>query len=101
MPNPQDYTIDKVLSLLREVPSDGPNSKLVIQVIRKTLDSAGINIQTVLEMANQRQDAVTSEIVRLQTEISSLRQAIEEKTNQVTTLQTYLAEMGDLRERFE
>jgi len=101
MANPNDYTIDRVLDLMREVPADGPNSKLVIQVVRKTLESAGINLPSVLEMSNQRQDAITNEIVRLQTEISSLRQAIDEKTEQVSKLQSYLGELGQLRERFE
>lgn len=96
-----EYSIDKVLELLRDVPADGPNAKLVIQVVRKTLESAGINITSMLDMANQRQDAITTEIVRLQTEISSLHQAIEEKSSQVATLQTYLGELGQLRERFE
>ena len=97
----EDYTIDKVLDLLRDVPADGPNSKLVVDVVKKTLESAGIDILTLLSGANERQDAITNEIVRLQTEISSLHSAIEEKTDQVSKLQAYLTELGHLKERFE
>jgi predicted nuclease with TOPRIM domain len=95
------FGVDQALVLLRQVPLGGLNDHMVIDVIRKTLASAGIDIQTLMDAAALRQDEVTGEIVRLQSEISALHQAIEEKTAQVQRLQEQQEEIGSLRDRFE
>jgi hypothetical protein len=99
--NTAGFGVDQALGLLRQVPLGGLNDHMVIDVIRKTLASAGIDIQTLMEAASLRQDEVTGEIVRLQSEISALHQAIEEKTAQVQHLQEQQEEIGSLRDRFE
>jgi len=95
------YGIDQALELLRQMPSDGDNDRLLIAIIRRTLESTGIDIDVLLIEAVKRQDEVTSEIVRVQGEIASLHQQIEEKTILVREYQESLAEIGSLRERFE
>jgi len=95
------YGVEQALTLLRQVPLDGLNEKVVVTVIRKTLESAGISIPHLLDAATRQQDAVTNEIVRIQGEIASLHQAIEEKSRTVQVYQQQLAEIGSLRERFE
>lgn len=95
------FGVDQALDLLHNVPLGGLNDRMVIDVIRKTLASAGIDVQTLLDAAALRQDEVTVEIVRLQGEISALHQAIEDKTEQVRRYQEQLAELGSLRDRFE
>jgi hypothetical protein len=95
------YTIEQALDLLKSVPTEGMPEKLVVQVIRTTLESVGISIPQLLEDAARRQDQVTNEIVRIQGEIASLHQAIEEKSAQVAYYQEQLGEIGSLRERFE
>lgn len=95
------YTVEQALDLLKRVPLDGLNEKVVVKVIRATLESAGISIPHLLEAANTRQDQVTNEIVRIQGEIASLHQAIEEKSALVQGYQEQLADIGSLRERFE
>jgi hypothetical protein len=95
------YTIEQAMQLLKELPLEGLNEKLVVGVMRSTLESAGVSISSLLEMSSQRQDQITNEIVRLQGEIASLRDAIEEKTSQVTFFNDQLADIGSLRERFE
>ncbi len=98
---PANYGVDQAIMLLRQIPSDRTNQKMVVSIVRKTLESAGIDIPRLLEGATQRQDEVTNEIVRIQGEISSFHQAIEEKTVIVQQYQEQLAEIGSLRERFE
>ena len=98
---PANYGVDQAIMLLRQIPSDRTNQKMVVNIVRKTLESAGIDIPRLLEAATQRQDEVTNEIVRIQGEISSFHQAIEEKTVIVQQYQEQLAEIGSLRERFE
>jgi len=95
------FGIDQALQLLRTVPLGGLNDHMVIDVIRKTLASTGIDIQELMAGVSLREDEVTGEIVRLQNEISSLQQAIEEKKAQVQQLQEQQEELGSLRDRFE
>ncbi len=95
------FGVEQALELLRQVPLGGLNDRMVIDVIRKTLASTGINLQALMEAAAYRQDEMTNEIVRIQSEISALHQAIEDKTAQVQMYQSQLAELGSLRDRFE
>jgi hypothetical protein len=95
------YGVEQALELFRQVPLGGLNDRMVIDVVRKTLESTGISIQSLLDAAAIRQDEMTNEIVRIQGEISALHQAIEEKTMQVQMYQAQLAELGSLRDRFE
>ncbi|MCP4604276.1 MAG: hypothetical protein GY847_27775 [Proteobacteria bacterium] len=96
-----NYTIEQALQLMRELPLEGMNEKLIISVMRSTLESAGVSIPNLLSMSNERQDQITNEIVRLQGEIASLNEAIQQKTAQVQAYQEGLADIGSLRERFE
>jgi hypothetical protein len=95
------YTVEQALDLMRGIPTEGMPERLIVQVIRKTLESVGISIPDVLAAASRRQDEVTNEIVRIQGEIASLHQAIEAKSAQVAYYQEQLGEIGSLRERFE
>jgi hypothetical protein len=95
------YTIEQALQLMKDLPIEGMNEKLVISVMRTSLESAGVSIPTLIQMANEREGQITDEIMRLQTEISSLNQQIQEKTGQVQYYQEQLGEIGTLRERFE
>jgi hypothetical protein len=95
------YTVEQALHLMKTVPTEGMPERVVVQVVRTTLESVGISIQDLLAAASRRQDEVTNEIVRIQGEIASLHQAIEEKSAQVAYYQEQLGEIGSLRERFE
>lgn len=95
------YTVEQAIELMKSVPTEGMSERVVVQVIRTTLESVGISIPELLAAASRRQDEVTNEIVRIQGEIASLHQAIEEKSAQVAYYQEQLGEIGSLRERFE
>jgi hypothetical protein len=95
------YGVDQALSLMKQVPLEGLNEKLIVSVIRRTLESMGVNIPTLLQASAERQDDITQHIVGLQSEIASMNQAIEEKRSQVNQLQDQLREIGLLMERFE
>lgn len=95
------FTVEQALHLMKSVPTEGMPEKVVVRVIRTTLESVGISIPDLLAAASRRQDEVTNEIVRIQGEIASLHQAIEEKSAQVAYYQEQLGEIGSLRERFE
>jgi hypothetical protein len=95
------FTVEQALQLMKEVPTEGMPERVIVQVVRTTLESVGISIPELLAAASRRQDEVTNEIVRIQGEIASLHQAIEEKSAQVAYYQEQLGEIGSLRERFE
>jgi hypothetical protein len=95
------FTIEQALMLLRQVPLGGLNDRMVIDVMRKTLESTGISIQALLETAAFRESEIQNEIMRVQSEIAALHQAIEEKTSQVQIYQSQLGELGTLRDKFE
>ena len=94
------YTVEQALHLIRQLPLERMNEELIVKVIRATLENVGVSIPALLEAAAQQQDAITNEIVRLQSDIVSLQQAIEQKSSQVATYQSQLAELSSLRERF-
>jgi hypothetical protein len=95
------FSVEQALALLRQVPLGGLNDRMVIDVIRKTLESTGISIPSLLETAAFRESEMQNEIMRIQSEISALHQAIEEKNSQVQAYQAQLSELGTLRDRFE
>lgn len=95
------YTIEQALALMKQLPLEGLNERLVVSVMRTTLESAGVSIPLLLQLAGTRQDEVTTEIVRLQDEISSLHAAIDQKTAEVRYYQETLAEIGTLQDRFK
>jgi len=103
--NPSQYgpvfTIEHALQLMKELPLEGMNEKLVIDVMRMTLEKAGVDIAALIQLANERENEITNEIMRLQGEIASLNEAIQEKTAQVAAYQEHLGEVSSLRERFE
>lgn len=94
------YSLDQALALMRSLPEAEMNEEVIGQVMRTSLESAGVSIPSLLEVAAQRQDQITDEIVKLQGEISTLQQAVDEKTAIVKNYQEQLAEIGTLRERF-
>ena len=96
-----NFDIEQALALLRQFPSNGQNDAVIVDVIRKTLQSTSIDLDKVLEGAGRKQDEITNEIVRIQSEIASVHQRIEEMTSVVRDLQDQLGEIGSLRERFE
>lgn len=98
---PMAFSIEQALALLRQVPLGGLNDRMVIDVVRKTLESAGISIPSLLETAAVRESEMLDEIRRIQNEISALEQQIEEKRGLVQMYQQQLSELGVLRDRFE
>jgi hypothetical protein len=95
------FGVEQALELFRQVPLGGLNDRMVIDVVRKTLESTGISIQTLLETAAFRESEMQNEIMRIQGEIATLHQAIEEKNMQVQVYQRQLTELGSLRDRLE
>lgn len=95
------FSIEQALDLMRQLPIEDMNKELVLKVARTTLESAGVSLPQLMNLADQREGQITDEIVRLQGEISSLKEEIDKKTEVVSQFQEQLGDIGSLREFFE
>ena len=92
------YTIEQAIQLMNGLPVD-MNQELVIQVMKASLESAGISVEDLFLSATQRQEEITQEIMKLQSEISALTEAIELKTGQAAGYKEQLGEIVSFVER--
>lgn len=84
------YGIDDAVALMRTLPSE--NIELVVQVVKHTLESARIDIATIIQDATSKQE-------RTEARIAVLRNAIEELDREIDTRQAEIAQLeSDNRE---
>lgn len=84
------YGIDDAVALMRTLPSE--NIELVVQVVKHTLESARIDIATIIQDAAAKQE-------RTEARIAVLRNAIEELDREIDTRQAEIAQLeSDNRE---
>jgi hypothetical protein len=84
------YGIDDAVALMRTLPSE--NIELVVQVVKHTLESARIDIGTIIHDATEKQE-------RTESRIAVLRNAIEELDREIDTRQAEIAQLeSDNRE---
>ncbi len=84
------YGIDDAVALMRTLPSE--NIELVVQVVKHTLESARIDIGTIIQDATAKQE-------RTESRIAVLRNAIEELDREIDTRQAEIAQLeSDNRE---
>jgi hypothetical protein len=92
------YSIEQAIQLMNGLPVD-LNQDLVIQVMKASLESAGISVSDLFQSATQRKDEITAEILKLHGEISALHEAIELKTGQAAGYKEQLGEIMSFVER--
>jgi hypothetical protein len=78
------YGIDDAVALMRTLPSE--NIELVVQVVKHTLESARIDIGTIIQDATAKQE-------RTESRIAVLRNAIEELDREIDTRQAEIAQL--------
>ena len=91
------YGVEQVLELLRVLPVD-KNQELVAQVIRKTLESVHISIDTIIEDATKAQAEIRKGIESLTQRISDLKQEIAARQKQVAEFEELLAEVNRVKD---
>jgi uncharacterized protein YlxW (UPF0749 family) len=97
---PVAYTVEQALQLIRQLPLDRMDEEKLISAVRSTLENVGVSIASLLDESSKQEDAITGEIMRLQSDVVALQQAVEQKGAQVAAYQAQLAELASLRERF-
>jgi hypothetical protein len=83
------YGIEQVIDLLSALPTD-QNAELVAVVVRKTLESANISIEAILEDAKNRESD-------FQQRIEMLTRAIEEMQEEIASRRKHVAELQKKR----
>lgn len=91
------YGIRQAIELMRGLPSD--NGELVVHVVKKTLASLGIRVETIVEDANQKQSEIETRIATLKEEIAELDHEIQIRREEIARLDADCREIVQVRER--
>ncbi len=97
--HPPGYGIQHAIELMRSLPADLQTTDIVVQVIKRTLESAGIDVGTIIADATHKEESIETRIRKLQTEIASYQKEIETRNGEIGTLQTDLEETTRVKER--
>ena len=85
-PEPQRYGINQAIELMRTLPQD--NVELVVQVVKRTLESTHIRIDTIIQDAARKQANIEGRINVLKQEIAELERDIATRRNEIAALDT-------------
>lgn len=98
-PEHEDYGIDKAIELMRTLPQE--NIELVVQVVKFSLQSVGIQLPSIIEDAIRRQKDIQGRIGVLKGEIAELEQEIKTRKEEIDRLEADHRETSMVRERLE
>lgn len=93
------YSFDDAIGLMRDLP-ETPNDELMA-VICKTLESAHIRLEDVLQDARQKEQRIRREHQGIEQDIQSLQKQIDKKQSELSQLAQTLEELIRIKERFE
>jgi hypothetical protein len=93
------YGIADAINLMRSLPQDLQTTDIVVQVIKRTLESAKIDVAAIIVDATHKEDMIEKRIRTLQEEIANHEREIQTRTIEITRLQTDLEETSRVKER--
>jgi len=103
-PQPQQssggYGIQQAIDLMRSLPSDPRLADVMLQVVRRTLESAHIGVGQIIADATRKEEQIEARLRTLQEEIVNHRREIETRAAEVTRLQAELSDISLVRNRF-
>ena len=89
------YSIDHAVELMRELPDHG--SDVVVTVVAKTLQSANINVNKIIDDAKDKEASLEAQIRKLNEEIEMLQTQIADKKEQISVSNATLEETRKVR----
>jgi hypothetical protein len=92
------YGIQQAINLMRSLPQDLQTTDFVVQVIKRTLESAHISVGTIIADATRREEQIVTRIRPLQEEIAKYQQEIETRNSEIKRLQAALEETSWAKE---
>ncbi len=78
------YGINQAIELMRSLPGD--NVELVVQVVKRTLESTQIHLDTIIQDASRKQAEIETRVAILKQEIAELEQEIGTRRAEITRL---------------
>jgi hypothetical protein len=93
------YGIGDAINLMRSLPQDLQTTDIVVQVIKRTLESAKIDVSAIIADATHKEDTIDRRIRELQAEIENFQTQIQSRSGEITRLQADLDETSRVKER--
>jgi chromosome segregation ATPase len=92
----QNYGIEDAIALMRKLPN--VNSEITITVVKKTLESAQIQVEEIIGDAQRKENQINQRTNQLSQEINQLQNRITQLNDEITTLTTDLKETTKVKE---
>ena len=91
----QSYGIEDAIELMRKLPN--VNSEITITVVKKTLESANIQVEEIISDAERKESQIENRTEELSKEINELQTRIERLNEEITELTADLKETSKVK----
>jgi hypothetical protein len=93
------YGIADAIALMRGLPAEVQATDIVVQIIKRTLESARIDVAAIIVDATRKEDTLDRRIATLLDEIAKHEQEIRTRAAEISQLQTDGAETSRVKQR--
>jgi septal ring factor EnvC (AmiA/AmiB activator) len=93
------YGIADAIALMHSLPPDLQTTDVIVQIIKRTLESANIDVAAIIVDATQKADALEKRIMTLQEEIAKHEHEIQTRAAEISRLQTDNSETRRVKEK--
>jgi len=93
------YGIQNAIELMRQLPSD--NVQLVVEVVKKTLESLNVNIGSIITDAEHKHARIDNRVSTLRAEIADYEEEIAARKDEIDALTADRDETKLVKERLE
>lgn len=94
---PLAFGIDEAIALVRTLPSR--STELVMQVVKRTLESVGVDVARIIESAAKKEQAIEARIGELRAKIEELEGEIAAHKKEIASLEADQREVSSVKER--
>lgn len=93
------YGIEDAIRLMRTLPRE--SHEVVVTVVKKTLESTNIQVSTIIEDADQKEQNIRNRHKMLEQEIKELQEQIAKRNQTISELIADLKETTDVRQKLQ
>jgi outer membrane murein-binding lipoprotein Lpp len=94
-----DFGIQNAMELMRKLPPD--NIPLVVSVVKTTLESLHIDVESIIAEAKEKRDKIAERIRGLESEIAELEEEVAARREEIKALRDDAAETKIVQERLQ
>jgi|GEM_PF-1882677 len=96
-PPPSRYGINDAIELMRALPPE--NVELVVQVVKRTLESTNVKVSTIIDDASAKQKRIEDRIAVLKGEIADFEKEIDTRRGEIGSLEADHEETSTVKDR--